>query len=119
MIAVTPRAAQHLVDMRSQRGLTRTGGARFIPMSNGVGMAIVGGAKPGDKVIPANGIEIYAGPETARRVEGSTLDVEDKAGRAALVLRTRQPTRIDRTRIAAPEGRWPAAAPSRTEAGGE
>lgn len=69
-------------------------------MSDGVGISILGGPKPGDNVITAKDIEIYVGPDTARRLEGATLDVAQRAGKAALILRTPHPTWITRTSAA-------------------
>ena len=81
-------------------------------MSNGVGMSIQGGPKPGDRVIPAKGIEIYIGPDTARRLEDATLDVAETTGKPALILRIPYPTWINRTRTAAPGRRSPTSGPS-------
>lgn len=87
MIHVTARAAQHLIGVRARRGFSQDAGARFIRVSNGVGMSFLGAPRPGDDVLSAHGIDLYVGPDVARKLEGSTLDVRERDGRADLILR--------------------------------
>jgi Fe-S cluster assembly iron-binding protein IscA len=88
MIKVTPRAARHLVRMRRSRGFSPKAGARFVRMSNGVGISIFGRPKPDDRVIEATGIDVYAGRDVAEKLEGSILDATEQQGATELVLRT-------------------------------
>ena len=89
MLEVTPRAAEHLVGVRKERGFSQSSAARFIPMSNGVGMSFTSEKKPGDGVIKGGSIDIYVPNDVATTLDGSTLDVREKDGRQSLVLRRR------------------------------
>ncbi|HTK44570.1 MAG TPA: hypothetical protein VL749_04355 [Patescibacteria group bacterium] len=87
MLELTAEASRHLVQVRGERGHGPTAGARFVPTAGGVGLTFSSAPEPGDRVVEADGIAIYLAPEVADKLDGGTVDVGDKGGKAALYFR--------------------------------
>jgi Fe-S cluster assembly iron-binding protein IscA len=90
MVQVTPQAAQHLSQVRNQRGLSRSAGVRFVPNGSGIGITFSPEPEPGDSVIMAPDLPVYLAAEVATRLEKATIDVAENDGKTKLVVRASQ-----------------------------
>jgi Fe-S cluster assembly iron-binding protein IscA len=91
MIQVTEQATKHLVRVRGERGLSLDAAARFVQSGTGVGLTFSSRPEPGDRILHSDGLAIFVAPEVATKLEGATIDVSDKSGKAALYLRPKRP----------------------------
>jgi Fe-S cluster assembly iron-binding protein IscA len=86
MVQVTPKAIEHLAKLRSDRGMSRKAGARFVPRAVGVSYTFSDKPEPGDAVIDSADLPIYIAEEAAQRLSGSTIDVSAKGDKPKLVV---------------------------------
>ena len=93
MVQLTPQAAQHLSETRSQRGHSQEAGVRFVPNGSAVGLTFSDQPEPGDSVVMAADLPVYIAPEVAEKLHDSTIDVAESDGKKKLYVRRSRTTR--------------------------
>jgi Fe-S cluster assembly iron-binding protein IscA len=84
MLQLTPKAAQHLIQVRGERGVVR-----FVSKDGRVGIAFTLAPMDGDRVVDGQQIKVFVAPEVATALDESIIDARDEDGRTALVMRKR------------------------------
>lgn len=86
---LTQQATQHLVRVRSERGLSDEANARFVPSRNGIALTFANEPGSDDTVVKTEDINVYVAPEIADKLDRGTIDVDENEGKTGLVLRSK------------------------------
>jgi Fe-S cluster assembly iron-binding protein IscA len=87
MLQLTSRAADHLVQIRRERGVDERASARLVQKEKGVSLTFVMAPRDGDLLAQDTGVRLYVAPEVADTLEQATIDVREEEGKSMLVLR--------------------------------
>ena len=91
MLQLTTDARDHLARVRRERR-KEAASARFVPSPSGRGVSLTFAAKPddGDKVLHADGMQVFVASAVADRLGRSVIDVGvGKNGAPCLILKSR------------------------------
>jgi Fe-S cluster assembly iron-binding protein IscA len=87
MLQLTPKATEHLRQVRRERGFDDKAGARFVSNGARVGLTFVSTPEPSDRVVDGAGIPVYLAPDVAAAMDESVIDARPEDGKVILVIR--------------------------------
>jgi len=87
MLQLTPKATEHLIQVRSERGVDKKAGARFVSRNGRIGLTFAAKPAKSDRVVEAEEIQIYIASEIAETLDQSIIDARPEEGKMTLVLR--------------------------------
>jgi len=87
MVEITPRAEQHLLQLRSERGFDQQSGARFEANEQRVRLTFSTAPASRDRVIEGADLPIFVAPEVIDKLEHATIDVDSSDGKTRLMIR--------------------------------
>jgi Fe-S cluster assembly iron-binding protein IscA len=91
MLRLTPKATNHLITVRKERGVDDQAGARFISKGGRVGLTFAAAPTEGDRVVDGEKINVFVAADIAEALDQSIIDASDQNGRMSLVIRRRPP----------------------------
>jgi hypothetical protein len=86
VLRLTPRATEHLVRVRSERGIDERHAARFVRKGSRIALTFAQSAAPGDRRIETRGIAVLLAPEVADRLDQSVIDARREDGKDVLMM---------------------------------
>jgi Fe-S cluster assembly iron-binding protein IscA len=89
MLRLTPKATNHLITVRKERGVDDQAGARFVSKGGRVGLTFAPAPVDGDRILDAESIKVFVSADLADALDQSTIDASEVDGRMRLVMRRR------------------------------
>jgi hypothetical protein len=86
VLRLTPRATEHLVRVRNERGIDDRHAARFVGKGSRIALTFAQSAEPGDRRIETRGIAVLLAPEVADRLDQSVIDARREDGKDVLMM---------------------------------
>ena len=96
MLQFTPKATQHLVRVRQERGLDERNGARLVANGRTIGLTFAAAPGPEDEIIRQPGIAIFLAPEVATTLDGGVVDARIQEGKSCWSCSARSQRRRNR-----------------------
>jgi Fe-S cluster assembly iron-binding protein IscA len=100
MLRITNRAAEHLVRVRREKGLTSSALPRFVRREGRLALTFARGPESGDRLVDSGRISTLVAASASDLMDDATIDVKVKSegGRAALMVHR------ERRDVGAPSG---------------
>ena len=89
MLQITPKATEHLVRVRRERGFDNTTAPRFVRNGPRVGLTFTP-PEATDQVVKESGLAVYLEADVATALEGSIIDARPEDGKVVLVVRQQE-----------------------------
>lgn len=90
MLQLSPQAIDHLLRVRSQKGLDATAIPRFVRKAGRIGLTFARGPESGDMLVDDGRMSTLIASSAADLVD-ATIDVRTEDDRSVLVVRRRRP----------------------------
>lgn len=87
MLEITPRAEDHLLRLRGERGFDQADGARFETNAGRLRLTFAQAPQPSDRILDGARLPIFVAADASERLDGATIDVESHDGKTGLIVR--------------------------------
>jgi Fe-S cluster assembly iron-binding protein IscA len=87
MLRITTEAANHLQNVRRERGVDAGEGVRFVSAGGRVGLTFAPAPSPGDKVVDAGEMKVYVAADVVPLLDRTIIDARAEDGSTGLVIR--------------------------------
>jgi Fe-S cluster assembly iron-binding protein IscA len=90
MLRITPKATDHLLRVRGEKGLDANSVPRLIRRDGRLVLTWASGPESGDRAVDGGRVTTLVAPTAADLLEDSTIDVTAEDGRSVLVVARRR-----------------------------